>query len=69
MCPRSAPRVNSYDRRDLAGGPVRAPLGEPHHHAYVVDDIEATVNRLVDQFGAEPFFLIGTCLWKYPLAR
>ena len=37
----------------------RAPLGEPHHHAYVVDDIEATVNRLVDQLGAGPFFLIG----------
>jgi hypothetical protein len=33
-------------------------LGEPHHYAYVVDDIEATVNRLVDQLGAGPFFLI-----------
>ncbi len=28
-------------------------LGAPHHHAYVVEDIEATVNRLVDQLGAE----------------
>jgi methylmalonyl-CoA/ethylmalonyl-CoA epimerase len=36
----------------------RAQLGEPHHHAYVVDSIEATVNRLVDQLGAGPFFLI-----------
>jgi methylmalonyl-CoA/ethylmalonyl-CoA epimerase len=36
----------------------RPQLGEPHHYAYVVDDIEATVNRLVDQFGAGPFFLI-----------
>ena len=36
----------------------RAQLGEPHHHAYVVDDIEATVDRLVDQLGAGPFFLI-----------
>jgi len=36
----------------------RARLGEPHHHAYVVDDIEATVQRLVDQLGAGPFFLI-----------
>ena len=36
----------------------RARLGEPHHHAYVVDDIEATVKRLVDQLGAGPFFLI-----------
>ena len=36
----------------------RPQLGEPHHYAYVVDDIEATVNRLVDQLGAGPFFLI-----------
>ena len=58
-CVPGQPRgVNSYERRDLAGGSVRAQLGEPHHHAYVVDDIEATVNRLVDQLGAGPFFLI-----------
>ncbi len=36
----------------------RPQLGEPHHHAYVVEDIEATVNRLVGQLGAGPFFLI-----------
>jgi Glyoxalase/Bleomycin resistance protein/Dioxygenase superfamily len=36
----------------------RPQLGEPHHYAYVVDDIEAAVNRLVDQLGAGPFFLI-----------
>jgi methylmalonyl-CoA/ethylmalonyl-CoA epimerase len=36
----------------------RPKLGEPHHHAYVVDDIEATVNHLVGQLGAGPFFLI-----------
>jgi len=36
----------------------RPPLGEPHHHAYVVEDIEATVGRLVDQLGAGPFFLV-----------
>ena len=36
----------------------RPPLGEPHHHAYVVDDIEATVTRLADQLGAGPFFLV-----------
>jgi hypothetical protein len=35
----------------------RPQLGEPHHYAYVVEDIEATVNRLVDQLGAGPFFL------------
>jgi hypothetical protein len=36
----------------------RPQLGEPHHHAYVVDDIEATATRLVDQLGAGPFVLI-----------
>jgi methylmalonyl-CoA/ethylmalonyl-CoA epimerase len=36
----------------------RPQLGAPHHHAYAVDDIEATVGRLVDQLGAGPFFLI-----------
>jgi methylmalonyl-CoA/ethylmalonyl-CoA epimerase len=36
----------------------RPQLGEPHHSAYVVEDIEATVSRLVDQLGAGPFFLI-----------
>ena len=39
-------------------GLFRPRLGEPHHHAYVVDDIEATVSLLVDQLGAGPFFLI-----------
>jgi methylmalonyl-CoA/ethylmalonyl-CoA epimerase len=36
----------------------RPQLGEPHHYAYAVDDIEATVGRLVEQLGAGPFFLI-----------
>jgi methylmalonyl-CoA/ethylmalonyl-CoA epimerase len=36
----------------------RPQLGEPHHYAYVVEDIDATVNRLVDELGAGPFFLI-----------
>jgi hypothetical protein len=36
----------------------RPQLGQPHHCAYVVEDIEATVNRLVGQLGAGPFFLI-----------
>ena len=36
----------------------RPRLGEPHHYGYVVEDIEATVNRLVDQLGAGPFFLV-----------
>jgi hypothetical protein len=32
-------------------------LGAPHHFAYVVDDIEATVERLGTELGAGPFFL------------
>jgi hypothetical protein len=36
----------------------RPELGEPHHHAYVVEDIDATVNRMVDGLGAGPFFLV-----------
>jgi methylmalonyl-CoA/ethylmalonyl-CoA epimerase len=47
----------------------RPQLGEPHHHAYVVDDIEATVNRLVDQLGAGPFFLIENVPLENVLSR
>ena len=36
----------------------RPQLGDPHHYAYVVEDIETTVNRLVDQLGAGPFVLV-----------
>jgi hypothetical protein len=32
----------------------RPQLGEPHHYAYVVEDIEATVKRLVGQLGGGP---------------
>jgi hypothetical protein len=37
---------------------LRPQLGEPHHHAYVVDDIEAIAERLANQLGAGPFFLV-----------
>jgi len=43
--------------------------GEPHHYAYVVDDIEATVSRLVDQLGAGPFFLIQNVPLENVLSR
>jgi methylmalonyl-CoA/ethylmalonyl-CoA epimerase len=33
-------------------------LGRPHHSGYVVESIEATVERLVEQFGAGPFLLV-----------
>jgi methylmalonyl-CoA/ethylmalonyl-CoA epimerase len=48
--------------RDKGGSvstdPFRPQLGETHHYAYLVEDVEATVNRLGDQLGAGPFFLI-----------
>jgi methylmalonyl-CoA/ethylmalonyl-CoA epimerase len=47
----------------------RPQLGEPHHCAYVVDDIEATVSRLVDQLGAGPFFLIENVPLENVLSR
>ena len=47
----------------------RAQVGDPHHHAYVVDDIEATVKRLVDQLGAGPFFLIENVPLENVLSR
>jgi methylmalonyl-CoA/ethylmalonyl-CoA epimerase len=36
----------------------RPPLEGPHHCAYVVENIEATVERLAEQLGAGPFFLV-----------
>jgi hypothetical protein len=47
----------------------RPQLGEPHHYAYVVEEIEATVNRLVDQLGAGPFFLIERVPLENVLSR
>jgi hypothetical protein len=47
----------------------RPRLGEPHHFAYVVEDIEATVNRLVDQLGAGPFFLVERVPLKNVVSR
>jgi len=47
----------------------RPQLGEPHHYAYVVEDIEATVKRLVDQLGGGPFFLIKSVPLENVLSR
>ena len=47
----------------------RPQLGEPHHHAYVVDDIEATVDHLVGQLGAGPFFRIERVPLENVLSR
>jgi hypothetical protein len=47
----------------------RPQLGEPHHYAYVVEDIEATVTRLVEQLGAGPFLLIENVPVENVLSR
>jgi Glyoxalase/Bleomycin resistance protein/Dioxygenase superfamily len=47
----------------------RPQLGDPHHCAYVVADIEATVNRLAGQLGAGPFFLIESVPLENVLSR
>ena len=44
-------------------------LGEPHHHAYVVEEIEATVKRLVEGLGAGPFFLVESVPLENVLSR
>jgi hypothetical protein len=41
-------------------------LGRPHHSGYVVESIEATVHRLVDQFGAGPFILVENVPLEHP---
>jgi len=57
--PRSTPQRQQLSMGEtVPEDPFRPQLGEPHHYAYVVEDIEATVNRLVEQLGAGPFFLI-----------
>ena len=50
-------------------GLFRPQLGEPHHSAYVVEHIEATVNRLADQLGAGPFFLVERVPLENVLSR
>jgi len=44
-------------------------LGEPHHHAYVVDDIGTTVKGLVEGLGAGPFFLVERVPLENVLSR
>ena len=47
----------------------RPNLGAPHHRAYLVEDIEATVDRLVEQLGAGPFFVIERVPLENALSR
>jgi len=49
--------------------PFRPQLGVPHHYAYVVEDIGATVNQMADGLGAGPFFLIESVPLENVLSR
>ena len=42
----------------MSEGVFRPTLEGAHHYAYVVENIEATVERLAEQLGAGPFFLV-----------
>ncbi|HEV2727873.1 MAG TPA: hypothetical protein VGV34_06235 [Solirubrobacterales bacterium] len=44
-------------------------LGSPHHSGYLVESIEATVERLVEQLGAGPFFLVENVPLENVLSR
>ena len=68
--PRSTPQREQLSMGETVPEDLFRPqLGEPHHYAYVVEDIEATVNRLVDQLGAGPFFLIESVPLENVLSR
>jgi hypothetical protein len=42
----------------VQGHRFRPPVEQAHHYAYLVESIEATVERLAEQLGAGPFFLV-----------
>ena len=42
----------------------RPQLGEPHHYAYVVEDIEVTLDRLVDQLALARSSSSRACRWR-----
>lgn len=49
--------LNETKERIVPEDPFRPSLEGAHHYAYVVENIEATVERLAEQLGAGPFFL------------
>jgi methylmalonyl-CoA/ethylmalonyl-CoA epimerase len=51
-------RLNETRREVVPEDLFRTSLEGAHHYAYVVEDIEATVERLSGQLGAGPFFLV-----------
>jgi hypothetical protein len=52
--------LNETKERSVPEELLRPSLEGAHHYAYVVESIEATVERLAEQLGAGPFFLSKT---------
>jgi hypothetical protein len=50
--------LNETKERIVPEDLFRPSLEGAHHYAYVVENIEATVERLAEQLGAGPFFLV-----------
>ena len=50
----------------FADHPLHGPI---HHLAYVVDDLEATVERLVSELGAGPFFVLRDVAFEQVTSR
>ena len=50
--------MNETKERIVPEDLFRSSLKGAHHYAYVVENIEATVERLAEQLGAGPFFLV-----------
>src|SRR4051812_47662099 len=49
--------LNETKERIVPEDLFRPSLEGAHHYAYLVENIEATVERLAEQLGAGPFFL------------
>jgi methylmalonyl-CoA/ethylmalonyl-CoA epimerase len=50
----------------LADHPLHGPI---HHLGYVVEDLEAAVQRLVSEFGAGPFFVLRDVAFEQETSR
>jgi methylmalonyl-CoA/ethylmalonyl-CoA epimerase len=59
----------SPGRRELVDDVLGLRLGKPHHCAYLVEDIEASVEGLVVRLGAGPFFLVQNVPLENVLSR
>jgi hypothetical protein len=57
------PRRESFQRIS------RPSLDAAHHYAYVVENSEATIERLTEQLGAGPFFLVENVLLENITSR